>query len=199
MRESAEQLALSRAGLRGAEDLFAERPASRCTTGGPWLALNLVDGVSGLSRHLAVRGSRLRASSWRSPHSCRSSPASAAIRATRPWRSSSAPWRWTSFASTHAPTGAQGAHRQSGERPDVGRDHRRTCLRPLSQYRAQRRDDDARCVLNLIVAAVTGIAVPLLLHRARRDPAQGASVVLTFVTDSMGFFLFLDLARLLLH
>jgi magnesium transporter len=54
-------------------------------------------------------------------------------------------------------------------------------------------------VLNLIVAAVTGIAVPLVLHRARRDPAQGASVVLTFVTDSMGFFLFLGLARLLLH
>jgi magnesium transporter len=54
-------------------------------------------------------------------------------------------------------------------------------------------------VLNLIVAAITGIAVPLVLHRARRDPAQGASVVLTFVTDSMGFFLFLGLARLLLH
>jgi magnesium transporter len=54
-------------------------------------------------------------------------------------------------------------------------------------------------VLNLIVAAVAGIAVPLVLHRARRDPAQGASVVLTFVTDSMGFFLFLGLARLLLR
>jgi magnesium transporter len=54
-------------------------------------------------------------------------------------------------------------------------------------------------LLNLIVAAGTGIAVPLLLHRARRDPAQGASVVLTFVTDSMGFFLFLGLATLLLR
>ena len=54
-------------------------------------------------------------------------------------------------------------------------------------------------LLNLIVAAGTGIAVPLLLHRARRDPAQGASVVLTFVTDSMGFFLFLGLASLLLR
>jgi magnesium transporter len=53
-------------------------------------------------------------------------------------------------------------------------------------------------LLNLIVAAVAGIAVPLLLHRARRDPAQGASVVLTFVTDSMGFLLFLGLAHLLL-
>ena len=54
-------------------------------------------------------------------------------------------------------------------------------------------------VLNLIVAAVTGIAVPLALHRAGRDPAQGASVVLTFVTDSMGFFLFLGLAQVLLR
>lgn len=53
-------------------------------------------------------------------------------------------------------------------------------------------------LLNLVVAAMTGIAVPLLLHRARRDPAQGASVVLTFVTDSMGFLLFLGLAQLLL-
>ena len=54
-------------------------------------------------------------------------------------------------------------------------------------------------LLNLVVAAVTGIAVPLVLHRARRDPAQGASVMLTFVTDSMGFFLFLGLARVLLR
>jgi magnesium transporter len=57
----------------------------------------------------------------------------------------------------------------------------------------------AAVLLNLIVAAGTGIAVPLLLHRARRDPAQGASVMLTFVTDSMGFFLFLGLAHLLLR
>ena len=44
----------------------------------------------------------------------------------------------------------------------------------------------AAVLLNLIVAAVTGIAVPLILHRARRDPAQGASVMLTFITDSRG-------------
>jgi magnesium transporter len=40
--------------------------------------------------------------------------------------------------------------------------------------------------------------VPLALQRAGRDPAQGSSVLLTFVTDSMGFFLFLGLARLFL-
>jgi Mg/Co/Ni transporter MgtE len=49
-------------------------------------------------------------------------------------------------------------------------------------------------LLNLLVAAAVGVAVPLGLQRAGRDPAQGASVLLTFVTDSMGFFLFLGLA-----
>jgi magnesium transporter len=53
-------------------------------------------------------------------------------------------------------------------------------------------------VLNLVVAAITGVAVPLLLHRTGRDPAQGSSVLLTFVTDAMGFFLFLGLASVFL-
>lgn len=53
----------------------------------------------------------------------------------------------------------------------------------------------AAVLLNLLVAAVVGVAVPLVLHRAGRDPAQGASVLLTFTTDGMGFFLFLGLAR----
>lgn len=52
--------------------------------------------------------------------------------------------------------------------------------------------------LNLVVAALAGVAVPLGLRWAGRDPAHGSSVVLTFVTDSMGFFLFLGLARLFL-
>jgi magnesium transporter len=42
---------------------------------------------------------------------------------------------------------------------------------------------------------VVGVAVPLPLRGTGRDPAQGASVLLTFTTDSMGFFLFLALAR----
>ena len=44
----------------------------------------------------------------------------------------------------------------------------------------------------------TQAAVPLKLQRVGRDPAQGASVLLTFVTDSMGFFVFLGLAWLYL-
>ena len=53
----------------------------------------------------------------------------------------------------------------------------------------------AAVLLNLIVSAIVGVAVPLALRRTGRDPAQGASVLLTFTTDSMGFFLFLALAR----
>jgi magnesium transporter len=50
-------------------------------------------------------------------------------------------------------------------------------------------------LLNLVIAALVGVFVPLILHRVGRDPAQGSSVMLTFVTDGMGFFLFLGLAR----
>jgi magnesium transporter len=53
-------------------------------------------------------------------------------------------------------------------------------------------------LLNLVIAAVAGVAIPLGLHAAGRDPAHGASVLLTFVTDAMGFFLFLGLARVFL-
>jgi magnesium transporter len=53
-------------------------------------------------------------------------------------------------------------------------------------------------VLNLLIAGLTGVAIPLGLHAAGRDPAHGSSVLLTFVTDAMGFFLFLGLAVLFL-
>jgi magnesium transporter len=53
-------------------------------------------------------------------------------------------------------------------------------------------------VLNLVVAAVAGVAVPIGLHASGRDPAHGASVLLTFITDAMGFFLFLGLASVFL-
>ena len=49
-------------------------------------------------------------------------------------------------------------------------------------------------VLNLLVAALAGVMIPLGLHAAGRDPAHGSSVLLTFITDAMGFFLFLGLA-----
>jgi magnesium transporter len=57
----------------------------------------------------------------------------------------------------------------------------------------------AAVLLNLVVSALVGIGVPLLLHRTGRDPAQGSSVLLTFTTDSMGFFTFLALAEAFLR
>ena len=53
-------------------------------------------------------------------------------------------------------------------------------------------------LLNLVVAALAGIFIPLAMDRFGRDPAVGSSVFLTFVTDSMGFFIFLGLATLFL-
>jgi magnesium transporter len=56
----------------------------------------------------------------------------------------------------------------------------------------------AAMVLNLLVAALAGIFIPLSMERFGRDPAVGSSVFLTFVTDSMGFFIFLGLATIFL-
>jgi magnesium transporter len=53
-------------------------------------------------------------------------------------------------------------------------------------------------LLNLIVAALAGLFIPLAMDRFGRDPAVGSSVFLTFVTDSMGFFIFLGLATVFL-
>jgi magnesium transporter len=56
----------------------------------------------------------------------------------------------------------------------------------------------AAMTLNLLVASLVGAGVPLLASRLGRDPAMGSSVILTFTTDSMGFFIFLGLATLFL-
>ena len=56
----------------------------------------------------------------------------------------------------------------------------------------------AAMFLNLVVAALAGFFIPLAMERFGRDPAVGSSVFLTFVTDSMGFFIFLGLATLFL-
>ncbi len=53
-------------------------------------------------------------------------------------------------------------------------------------------------LLNLVVAALAGIFIPMLVEKSGRDPALGSSVLLTFTTDSMGFFIFLGLATIFL-
>jgi len=53
-------------------------------------------------------------------------------------------------------------------------------------------------MFNLFVAGFFGAAIPLLLQRWKVDPALGASILLTTVTDVVGFFVFLGLAQILL-
>ena len=53
-------------------------------------------------------------------------------------------------------------------------------------------------VLNLLLAALLGVLIPLVLHKLGRDPAAGSSVMITAVTDSGGFFIFLGLATVFL-
>src|SRR5687768_4987503 len=53
-------------------------------------------------------------------------------------------------------------------------------------------------MLNLLLAAIVGVLIPLTLHRLGRDPAAGSSVMITAVTDSGGFFIFLGLATIFL-
>ncbi|MDP2747246.1 magnesium transporter [Pseudomonas sp.] len=56
----------------------------------------------------------------------------------------------------------------------------------------------AAMTLNLLLAALMGVLIPMTLVRMGRDPALGASVMITAVTDSGGFFIFLGLASLFL-
>jgi magnesium transporter len=56
----------------------------------------------------------------------------------------------------------------------------------------------AAMTLNLLVAAVFGVFIPMLMLKLNRDPAVGSSVLITALTDSGGFFIFLGLATLFL-
>lgn len=56
----------------------------------------------------------------------------------------------------------------------------------------------AAIIINLMIAALTGVAVPMLLRKLGADPALGGSVLLTTVTDVVGFMVFLGLATIFL-
>jgi magnesium transporter len=56
----------------------------------------------------------------------------------------------------------------------------------------------AAMVCNMLVGASVGVLVPMVRARFGKDPAMGSSVLLTFATDSLGFFIFLGLATLFL-
>lgn len=56
----------------------------------------------------------------------------------------------------------------------------------------------AAMIINLLVAGLAGIMVPVILDRLRIDPALASGAFVTTVTDIVGFFSFLGLAALLL-
>ena len=56
----------------------------------------------------------------------------------------------------------------------------------------------AAMIINLVIAAFSGAAIPLILKKLGVDPAIAGSVVLTTITDIVGLFVFLGLATVFL-
>jgi hypothetical protein len=56
----------------------------------------------------------------------------------------------------------------------------------------------AAMTLNLLLAATVGVLIPVIMDKLGRDPALGSSVLITAVTDSGGFLIFLGLATIFL-
>ncbi|MFD1245916.1 magnesium transporter [Paralysiella testudinis] len=56
----------------------------------------------------------------------------------------------------------------------------------------------AAMTLNLLLAATVGVLIPVAMDKMGRDPALGSSVLITAVTDSGGFLIFLGLATIFL-
>jgi magnesium transporter len=56
----------------------------------------------------------------------------------------------------------------------------------------------AAMTLNLLLASIAGVGIPYARHKLGRDPALGSSVLITAITDSGGFFIFLGLATIFL-
>jgi magnesium transporter len=52
-------------------------------------------------------------------------------------------------------------------------------------------------VISMTLAGLSGACIPMLLTALRQDPAQSSSIILTTVTDVVGFFSFLGIATLL--
>ncbi len=53
-------------------------------------------------------------------------------------------------------------------------------------------------IINMFIAAVSGVVIPLFLKKRGTDPALAGNIVLTTVTDVFGFMIFLGLATLIL-
>ena len=56
----------------------------------------------------------------------------------------------------------------------------------------------AAIVINLVIAAFSGVVIPLVMRKINIDPALAGSVVLTTITDIVGLAAFLGLATIFL-
>lgn len=54
----------------------------------------------------------------------------------------------------------------------------------------------AAMVISMVAAGFAGALVPIMLQRFGQEPAQSSSIILTTVTDVVGFFSFLGIATL---
>ncbi len=52
-------------------------------------------------------------------------------------------------------------------------------------------------VLSMVIAGIAGAVIPIALTRLGQDPAQSSTIILTTVTDVVGFMSFLGTATLL--
>jgi magnesium transporter len=52
-------------------------------------------------------------------------------------------------------------------------------------------------IISMVAAGLSGAVIPMILLALGQDPAQSSSIILTTVTDVVGFFSFLGLATLL--
>ncbi|MDH5427223.1 MAG: magnesium transporter [Nitrospirota bacterium] len=52
-------------------------------------------------------------------------------------------------------------------------------------------------IISMVIAGLSGAIIPIALKAMKQDPAQSSSIVLTTITDVVGFFSFLGLATLL--
>ena len=56
----------------------------------------------------------------------------------------------------------------------------------------------AATLLNMICAGLAGVVVPMAMHKLKFDPALASPILVTTITDSMGYFAYLGLATLLI-
>ncbi len=56
----------------------------------------------------------------------------------------------------------------------------------------------AALMINLIVGAISGVSLPLILEKLNIDPALAGGVILTTITDVVGFVSLLGIATFLM-